>query len=80
MSWLSNLFGGVSTQESDDAYNELKEQEYRDHDAGYDAGGPVDTTGSESYQFGQHARMEDDDPYYCGICGVSSISTFPHRH
>lgn len=65
---------------SNDYYNELKEQSYQDHDAGYDKGGPIDPNKSEAFQFGQHARMEDDDPYYCGICGMSSISTFPHSH
>jgi len=27
-----------------------------------------------------HQSSNHDDDFYCGICGWSSISTFPHSH
>lgn len=39
---------------------EVQTQDERDHDDGWDQGGPVDPTKSEAFQFGQMARMEDE--------------------
>jgi hypothetical protein len=48
------------SQEELDAYNLRKLQEERDHAAGYEAGGLVDPTESQAYQYGQIARMEHE--------------------
>lgn len=42
-------------------FRELQTPEERDHDDGYDAGGPLDLSKSQAYQFGQAARRESDE-------------------
>lgn len=41
-------------------FRTLQTQAERDHDDGYDAGGPIDPSKSEAFQFGQAARQEAD--------------------
>jgi hypothetical protein len=50
----------VVTDEQLAIFRTLQTPYERDHDDGYDAGGPVDPTKSEAYQFGQIARAEDE--------------------
>jgi hypothetical protein len=58
---MASLFAGWTPEELA-AYNARKEQEIADHDAGWDAGSPVDDSKSEAFRFGQMARIETDEP------------------
>lgn len=49
------------TSEQISKLREVQSQGERDHDDGFDAGGPVDETRSEAFQFGQVARQEVEE-------------------
>ena len=51
-------YGSFESQQERDEYNQRKRQESEDHDAGFQAGGPVDETRSKHYRYGQLGRME----------------------
>lgn len=57
---MINSFATMTPEELE-SYNAAKEQQIEEHAAGYAAGGPIDESQPLYYQFGQNARMEDDD-------------------